>query len=105
MPHKQLLYNSVGIGNFFFLIYFIFGYVGSLLPRVGFSLVAASGGYSSLWCAGFSCCGAWALGAWASVVVARGSVVVAHGISCSVACGIFPDQGLNLCPLHWQADF
>ena len=23
-------------------------------------------------CGGFSCCGAWALGAWASVVVARG---------------------------------
>ena len=33
-----------------------------------------------------------------------GSVVVAHGPSCSAACGIFPDQGLNLCPLHWQAD-
>ena len=40
------------------------------------SLVAASGGYSSLWCAGFhcggfSCCGARALGTWASVVVAH----------------------------------
>ena len=23
---------------------------------------------------------------------------------CSVACGIFPDQGLDLCPLHWQVD-
>ena len=33
-----------------------------------------------------------------------GSVVVAHGPSCSVACGIFPDQGSNLCHLHWQAD-
>ena len=21
-----------------------------------------------------------------------------------MACGIFPDQGLNPCPLHWQAD-
>ena len=31
-----------------------------------------------------------------------GSAVVAHGLSCSKACGIFPDQGLNLCPLHWQ---
>ena len=44
-----------------------------------------------------------------SVVVAcglqsTGSVVVAHGLSCSVACGIFLDQGLNPCPLHWQAD-
>ena len=27
-----------------------------------------------------------------------------RGPSCSAACGIFPDQGLNPCPLHWQAD-
>ena len=33
-----------------------------------------------------------------------GSVIVAHGPSCSTARGILPDQGLNLCPLHWQAD-
>ena len=32
-------------------------------------------------------------GAWASVVVA-------HGLRCSTACGIFPDQGSNPCPLH-----
>ena len=36
-------------------------------------------------------------GARASVFVSRelsgvGSVVVAHGLSCTVACGIFPDQ-------------
>ena len=29
-----------------------------------------------------------------------GSVVVAHGPSCSAACGIFPDQGSNPRPLH-----
>ena len=23
-------------------------------------------------------------------------------MSCPAACGIFPDQGLTLCPLHWQ---
>ena len=44
-----------------------------------------------------------------SVVVARrlqsaGSVVLVNGLSCCKACGIFPDQGLNPCPLHWQAD-
>ena len=27
-----------------------------------------------------------------------GSVVAADGLSCSVACGIFPDQGSNPCP-------
>ena len=33
-----------------------------------------------------------------------GSVVVAHGLCCSAACGIFLDQGSNPCSLHWQAD-
>ena len=33
-----------------------------------------------------------------------GSVVVAHRLGCSMACGIFLDQGLNPCLLHWQAD-
>ena len=31
-----------------------------------------------------------------------GSVAVVHRLSCLTARGIFPDQGLNLCPLHWQ---
>ena len=72
----------------------------------GLSLVAMSRGYSSLRYVGFSL---RALGARASGVVARrlwsaGSVIVAHGLSCSAACGIFADQGSNPCPLHWQAD-
>ena len=33
-----------------------------------------------------------------------GSVIVAHGRSCSAARGILPDQGSNPCPPHWQAD-
>ena len=33
-----------------------------------------------------------------------GSVVVAHGLSCSLACGVFPDQGLTLCSLCGQVD-
>ena len=33
-----------------------------------------------------------------------GSVGVAHGPTCFAACEIFPDQGSNPCPLHWQAD-
>ena len=41
-----------------------------------------------------------------SVVAAHstGSVVVAQGPGCPVACGILLDQRLNLCPLRWQAD-
>ena len=33
-----------------------------------------------------------------------GSAAMAHGISRSAACGIFPDRGMNPCPLHRQAD-
>ena len=63
----------------------------------GLSPVAVSGCYSLLCCMDFSCCRAQDLGTWASVVaVCR--------CSCSVACEIFPDQGLNPCRLHWQAD-
>ena len=29
---------------------------------------------------------------------------MAHRLSCSAACGIFPDQGSNPCPLRLQAD-
>ena len=32
-----------------------------------------------------------------------GSVLAAHRLSCSAACGIFWDQGSNPCPLLWQA--
>ena len=32
-------------------------------------------------------------------------MVVMHGLSCFVACGIFLDQGSNPYPLHWQVDF
>ena len=49
-------------------------------------------------CSGFSCCGPQAQGM-------RSSVVVAQVLSCSEACGIFPDQESNLCcPLHEQLD-
>ena len=33
-----------------------------------------------------------------------GSGVVALGLSLPMACGIFPDQGSDTCPLHWQVD-
>ena len=68
----------------------------------GLSLVAASGGHSSLRCAGLSLLRPLLLRSTGSR--RTGSVVVAHGPSCSAACGIFPDQGSNPCPLHWHAD-
>ena len=59
----------------------------------GLSLV----GVSAPHCGGFSSCGVWALGAWASVVVA-------HRLSCPVARGIFQDQGLSPLSPALQAD-
>ena len=80
---------------------YLFMAVLGLHCRMGFSLLVVSGGLLSSWGAqashysGFSCCGAQGLGC-------VGSVVVAHRLSRSVACGIFLEQGLNLCLLHWQ---
>ena len=60
--------------------------------------VVASRGYSSLWCIGFLLQWPLLLGSTGSSV---GSVVVVHGLNCP---GIFPDEGLNPCRLHWQVD-
>ena len=68
----------------------------------GLSLVAASGDHSSSRCADLSPSRPLLLRSTGSRCA--GSVIVAHGLSCSVACGILPDQGSNPCPLHWQAD-
>ena len=68
----------------------------------GLSLVAASGGHSSSWYVGLSLSRPLLLRSTSSR--RAGSVIVAHGPSHSAACGIFPDQGSNPCPLHWQAD-
>ena len=85
---------------------FIFACTRSSLLR-GFSLAVASGG----------CSLAAALPAAASLAVEHqfqdhglqqflhvGSAVVAHGLSCSEACGIFPHQRSNLCLLLRQPD-
>ena len=68
----------------------------------GLSLVAASGGHSSLRCVGLSLSRPLLLRSAGSR--RAGSAIVAHGPSCSAAHGIFPDQGSNPCPVHWQAD-
>ena len=68
----------------------------------GLSPAVASGGHSSSRCAGLSLLRPLSLRSTGSR--RAGSVVVAHGLGCSAACGILPDQGSNPCPLHWQAD-
>ena len=66
------------------------------------SLVAASGGHSLSRCAGLSSSRPLLLRSTGSR--RAGSVIVAHGPSCTAACGILPDQGSNPRPLHRQAD-
>ena len=92
------------MGTFFFFNKFIYLFLGVLGLRFcarAFSSCGERGPLSSSRCAGLSLSRPllWSTGSWSA-----GSVVVAYGPSCSAACGIFPDQCSNLCPLHWQAD-
>ena len=62
-----------------------------------------------LLCSSFSFFGAQSLkymdlGVAVPRLQSTGSVAAANRLSCSMACGIFPNQGLNPCLLHWQAD-
>ena len=101
----------------FYLFLFTFGCAGSSLPTHRLSLVAVIRVYSSLQSTGFSlqwllslqstgssCVGFSSCSTQAHELQLAGSVVVAHGLSCYMECGIFPDQGSNPCPLHWQAN-
>jgi len=100
------------MNNFYLFIYFM-SVLGLLCCACIFSGLRWAGAPLQLLCAGFSfgdfCCRALALAARASAVVtprlwSTGSIVVVHGLSCSPACGILLDQGLNLCLLHWQVE-
>ena len=90
--------------NFYLLfIYYVYFWLCWVFVSVrGLSPAAASGGHSSSRCVGLSLSRPLLLRSKGSRC--SGSAVVAHGPSCSAACGIFPDQGSNPCPLHWQAD-
>ena len=61
----------------------------------GLSVVVVSGGSSSLWSVDFSLL-------WLLLLQLLGSRV--HRLICSKACEIFPDQGLNQCPLYCKVD-
>ena len=92
-------HENVVLFFLFFKIYFLFIYLFNFwlcwvfVSVRGLSLVAASGGHSSSWCTGLSL--SWPLLLWSTSSRRSGSVVVAHGPSCSAACGIFPNQGSN----------
>ena len=65
------------------------------LSAQGLSLVVVSGGCSVLEVASLVA---------EHMLESVGSIIVMHGLGCHQACGIFPDKGLSLCRLHWQAD-
>ena len=103
----DMICRGVLANAFFSFLNFIYLFIYLWLCWVfvsvrGLSLVVASGGHSSSRCVGLSLSRPLLLQSTGSRHA--GSVIVAHGPSRSKACGIFPDQGSNLCPLHWQAD-
>ena len=101
------------------LFIFIFGCIWVFLAASGLSLLAVSRG-----CSRVAVCAVASLvvghglcGEQTSVAAARGLcfcaalrlwstglVVLMKGLSCHVACGILPEHGWNLCPLHWEVD-
>ena len=89
-----------------FIYLFIFLAVLGLRFVRGLSPVTASGGHSSSRCGDRSssrCTGlspSRPLPPRGTGSRHAGSAVVAHGPSCSAACGILPDQGSNPRPLH-----
>ena len=107
LPFLLLNLDNFFLKNYLFIYLFIFGCIGSSLLRVGFSLVAASGGYSSLWCTGFSLqwllllwsmgsrsvgfssCGSWALERRLSSCGARAQLL----------CGMWDHPGPALKPV------
>ena len=82
-----------------FYLWLCWGFVAAcgLLSSGGQGLLSSREARASD-CSGFFCCAVRALGTWAPGHV--GSVLVSHGLSCSVVHEIFPDQGSNPCPLH-----
>ena len=90
----QFDHNLLYCGSFFFFNLFL-AVLGLCLHARAFSSCGKQG-HSSSWCVGLSLSRPLLLRSTGSRPA--GSVVVAHGPSCSTACGIFPDQGSNPCP-------
>ena len=81
-----------------FIYFFIFGFSGSSLLCASFLLLPQGG-------ASLHCSEQWLLLLHSTGFRHTGLVAVVCGLSCPMACGIFPDQESNPCALHYQADF
>ena len=103
IQHTHFFKDKIYVNSFFKNYLFIYLWLCWVFVSArGLSPVAASGAHSSLLCAGLSLSRPLPLRSTGSR--SADSVIVAHGLSCSAACGIFPDQGSNPRPLPWQAD-
>ena len=99
---KSIIPQYTEFLSFLKIILFIYFWLCWVFAAAWASSQCIEWGYSPLQCMGFSLQRLPLLRSTGSRALA--SVVVARGLSCSEACGIFPDQGLNLCLLPWQAD-
>ena len=82
---------------------FIFGCTEVSTVHTGFSPAPPSGSYSLVVVLGLLIATA-PLVAKHRLLGAQASAVAAHRLRCSMAWGLFPDQGSNPCPLCWQED-
>ena len=101
-PNKEIFLKFI-----YFIYYlhwlFVAGHRLSLIVVYGLLIVVTSlEAVQRLWA---SIVAAHGVSSCSSQALQHGSVAVTHGLSCPKACGIFPSQGLNPCPLQWQADF
>ena len=104
---------SCSMQAFFFFLIFIYWLCWVSVAAHGLFLVSESEFYSLVVMCGLLFAvaalvehglkGMWASGAAAHGLQSAGSVAVVHGLSCSMARGIFPDQELSQCYLHCQA--
>ena len=103
-PFFFFFLKNVVFFSFFLKYLFIYLFMAVLGLRFCARAFSSCGkrGHSSSRCTGLSLSRPLLL--WSTGSRRAGSVVVAHGLSCSAARGILPDQGPNPCPLHWQAD-
>ena len=102
--HTSLIFiKMVTRSSFLKIILFLYLFLAvlGLCWHLGFAL-SSCGAWASH-SSGFFCCGARALvcpgfsscGTWSPA-----SMVLVQPLRCPTACGIFPDQGSNLCLLH-----
>ena len=86
------------------LLYFIYWLCWVFAAAHGISLVVASRGYSPAVACRLLTERLLEVQNMRSSARRHASVVAALRFSLPEVCGIFPNQGLNPCPLHWQAD-